>query len=313
VARIRSSGAAARSFQIAVRVPGLVVRGQRLIGQGRFSDAGPLFQQALAVLERRVGHWHPETATLYHHLGALELAAGNWLRGERFAREALRIRLRTRGPRHPEVAADMVALAALLDPQKKHQESEDLYRRAIDIYKRTYGARHVALAVAANTPAVVSAPPSARGAVTATINPRLASFRLHVGRSPVHRFGVFTDEVIPAGKRIIEYAGERIGRREGVKRWNPTQASYLFKLDSYWRIDGAVGGSGAEFVNHSCDPNTKAVLRRGTIQFVSKRRIARGEELTLDYKYSADLERVPCRCGARTCRGAINRPRQANT
>ena len=129
-------------------VPGLVARGQRLIGQGRFSDAGPLFQRALAMLERRVGHWHPETATLYRHLGNLEHAAGNWLRGERFAREALRIRLRTRGPRHPEVAADMVALAALLDPQKKHDESKALYRRAIAIYERTYGARHVALAVA---------------------------------------------------------------------------------------------------------------------------------------------------------------------
>ena len=95
--------------------------------------------------------------------------------------------------------------------------------------------------------------------MTATINPRLASFRLHVGRSPVHGFGVFADEVIPAGKRIIEYAGERIGASRSGAPVEAKQASYLFRLDSYWRIDGAVGGSGAEFVNHSCDPNTKAV------------------------------------------------------
>jgi SET domain-containing protein len=149
--------------------------------------------------------------------------------------------------------------------------------------------------------------------VTATINPRLASFRLSVRRSSVHGFGVFADEAIPAGKRIIEYAGERIARREAVKRWEAKQASYLFRLDSYWRIDGAVGGSGAEFVNHSCDPNIRAVLRRGKIQFVSKRKISRGEELTLDYKYSPDLERLPCRCGARTCRGAMNSPRQTRS
>jgi uncharacterized protein len=145
-----------------------------------------------------------------------------------------------------------------------------------------------------------------------TINPALASFRLHVARSPVHGFGVFADEVIPAAKRIIEYAGERIARREAVLRWDARRASYLFRLDSYWRIDGAVGGSGAEFVNHSCDPNTKAVMRRSRIHFVSTRRISRGEELTLDYKYSPDLERLPCRCGARTCRGAMNSPRQAS-
>ena len=149
--------------------------------------------------------------------------------------------------------------------------------------------------------------------MTATINPRLASFRLSVRRSSVHGFGVFADEAIPAGKRIIEYTGERIARREAVKRWDPKQASYLFKLDSYWRIDGAVGGSGAEFVNHSCDPNTKAVLRRGKIQFVSQRKISRGEELTLDYKYSPDLERLPCRCRAPNCRGAMNSPRQARS
>ena len=149
------------------------------------------------------------------------------------------------------------------------------------------------------------------GVVTATINPRVASFQLHIGRSPVHGFGVFADEVIPAGKRIIEYTGERIARREAVKRWDPKQASYLFRLDSYWRIDGAVGGSGAEFVNHSCEPNIMAVIRRGTIHFFSKRRIKRGEELTLDYKYSPDLERLPCRCGARSCRGVMNSPRQA--
>jgi len=127
----------------------------------------------------------------------------------------------------------------------------------------------------------------------------------------VHGFGVFADEAIPAGKRVIEYTGERIARREAVRRWDPRQPSYLFALDSYWRIDGGVGGSGAEFVNHSCDPNTKAVPRRGKIQFVSKRKISRGEELTLDYKYSPDLERLPCRCGADTCRGAMNSPRRA--
>ena len=127
----------------------------------------------------------------------------------------------------------------------------------------------------------------------------------------MHGFGVFADEVIPAARRIIEYAGERIARREAVRRWEAKQGSYLFRLDSYWRIDGAVGGSGAEFVNHSCDPNIRAVLRRGRIQFVSKRQIYQGEELTLDYKYSPDLERLPCRCGVDTCRGAMNSPRRS--
>jgi len=47
--------------------------------------AAPVFQRALAMLERRAGRWHPETATLYHHLGARSLppATGCAARGSR--------------------------------------------------------------------------------------------------------------------------------------------------------------------------------------------------------------------------------------
>ena len=55
----------------------------------------------------------------------------------------------------------------------------------------------------------------------------------------------------------------------------------------------------------------KARVRRGRIFYYSRRRpIARGEELTLDYKYGADVEPIPCRCGAAACRGTINLPRR---
>jgi SET domain-containing protein len=41
---------------------------------------------------------------------------------------------------------------------------------------------------------------------------------------------------------------------------------------------------------------------------MSKRAIRRGEELTVDYRFSTKIERVPCACGARKCRGTINLP-----
>ena len=82
-------------------------------------------------------------------------------------------------------------------------------------------------------------------------------------------------------------------------------------LDSYWTIDGAIGGSGAEYINHSCAPNLKARLLRGHILYFSKRRIRKGEELTVDYKYAHDITRMPCSCGAPTCRGTMNVNRPA--
>jgi SET domain-containing protein len=39
---------------------------------------------------------------------------------------------------------------------------------------------------------------------------------------------------------------------------------------------------------------------------MSRRTIRRGEELTVDYRFDKDIEQVPCRCGAETCRGVIN-------
>jgi len=146
-------------------------------------------------------------------------------------------------------------------------------------------------------------------ALTGTINPERTRFRLAVRRSRINRIGVFADEPIPAKQQVIEYTGERVSRREASRRWDPKR-SYLFFLNSYWRLDGAIGGSGAELVNHSCEPNMRARIRGNRIFYDSLRAITRGEELTLDYKYSADLPRMPCHCGAATCRGTMNLPRR---
>ena len=108
-------------------------------------------------------------------------------------------------------------------------------------------------------------------------------------------------------RKVIEYTGERINRKE-TKRRSEAQGDriYLFTLDSYWTLDGAVGGSGAEYINHSCDPNIKTVIVRGHILYMSLRPIRKGEELTVDYHVAKDIEDIPCSCGTVKCRGTIN-------
>jgi SET domain-containing protein len=39
---------------------------------------------------------------------------------------------------------------------------------------------------------------------------------------------------------------------------------------------------------------------------MSLRDIQPGEELTIDYHFDKDVEKVPCACGTRKCRGTIN-------
>ncbi len=104
---------------------------------------------------------------------------------------------------------------------------------------------------------------------------------------------------------MIEYTGERISRKE-TKQRGLGRLTYLFTLDDYWTIDGSVGGSGAEYINHCCDPNLRAEIRQGHILYVSKRKIRKGEELTVDYRFSKKVEKVTCRCGSASCRGTIN-------
>jgi SET domain-containing protein len=135
------------------------------------------------------------------------------------------------------------------------------------------------------------------------INPRFCCFRLKVDRSKIEGWGVYADEVIPAGRKVIEYTGERISRRERKRR---ADGKYLFSLDSYWTVDGSVDGSGAEFINHSCEPNLESRIVKGHILYVSLRRIQNGEELTVDYNFDSTDETVPCHCGSTMCRGTIN-------
>jgi len=46
------------------------------------------------------------------------------------------------------------------------------------------------------------------------IDPRYAQFRLSIRESRIHQRGVYAEEPIPARRKVIEYTGERISRRE---------------------------------------------------------------------------------------------------
>ena len=142
---------------------------------------------------------------------------------------------------------------------------------------------------------------------TPAIDPRFVHYKLILRDSGIHGLGVYAGQPIPKGRKVIEYTGERISRRETRRRSEiQDKQIYLFTLDNYWTLDGASGGSGAEYVNHSCDPNLYTWIFKGHILYMSARPIKRGEELTVDYHFSKDIEEVPCFCGSAKCRGTIN-------
>jgi len=104
----------------------------------------------------------------------------------------------------------------------------------------------------------------------------------------------------------MEYTGVRLNRKQAAAI-ESGEYTYLFAIDSYWTLDGAQGGSGAEIINHSCEPNLVSRVMKGHILYISLRDVAPGEELTIDYNFSDLKEMTPCSCGAPTCRGTIEK------
>lgn len=137
--------------------------------------------------------------------------------------------------------------------------------------------------------------------------------------SAIQGRGAFATRPIKKGERIAEYGGERISWKEADRRYDDTTMrrhhTFLFAVTSRTVIDGAINGTDARFINHSCEPNCEAVDDRGRIYIESIRAIASGEELTYDYAYERDATHTPedealyaCHCGAPTCRGTILAP-----
>ena len=106
---------------------------------------------------------------------------------------------------------------------------------------------------------------------------------------------------------MIEYTGERISLREAFRRRLRPQL-YLFRCSARRLIDGGIGGSGAEFINHACAPNLVARFDHRRVFLSSLRPIAKGAELLLDYHVRGDIAPIPCLCASPTCRGFLNEP-----
>jgi SET domain-containing protein len=138
------------------------------------------------------------------------------------------------------------------------------------------------------------------------IDPEYACFDIEIRRSKIHRYGVYASERIPPNRKVMEYTGLRLNRQQAAAI-DGAEYTYLFAVDSYWTLDGARGGSGAEIINHSCEPNLVSRVMKGHILYMSLRAIKPGEELTIDYNFSDDPEKTQCSCGSKSCRGTIEK------
>ncbi len=127
---------------------------------------------------------------------------------------------------------------------------------------------------------------------------------LTVGRSRVAGRGLFAGSDIPARAKIGEFEGEKIGLREARRRARGRAVIAIVELERH-ALDATHTGRGFRYINHSCAPNTFIRCTADRAEFYALRRIARGEELTVDYGESHHDGKLRCRCGAARCRGFL--------
>jgi SET domain-containing protein len=132
---------------------------------------------------------------------------------------------------------------------------------------------------------------------TISTSTKVARPRFAVKRSTTG-LGLFALEVIPAGKRMIEYIGSILTYEEANKRGG----KYLVKIDEKYVIDGSARSNIARYINHSCRPNSKLYTSGVRVWIWSLRAIEAGEEITINYgKEYIDEHIKPRGCKCKVC------------
>ena len=129
--------------------------------------------------------------------------------------------------------------------------------------------------------------------------------KIRIEETPLGK-GVFARRTLAADLVVGEILGE-------VLDDHPEDSSYCMELQSGRLLEP---GPPLRFLNHSCEPNCELFYwvdeetnapAEDRLWLQTLRRIAAGEEMTIDYCWPADAA-IRCRCQAASCRGWVVDP-----
>jgi hypothetical protein len=116
--------------------------------------------------------------------------------------------------------------------------------------------------------------------------------------------GVFATRPFARGVLLAAYGGAIVTDAE-LKMLSPEERLYTLQVeDDLHLVTPLDHVGGADFINHSCDPNARL---SGTTNLVALRAILTDEEICFDYAMSDSniYMDFACHCGAPTCRKLI--------
>jgi SET domain-containing protein len=135
--------------------------------------------------------------------------------------------------------------------------------------------------------------------------PAYQKFAVDVRASAIDGQGVFAAEAVRKRLKIGEIRGESISVGEARIRATRSERIMIVELSARKAIDFSRSSDPMRYTNHSCKPNAQLVIRNGRVEFYALRDIAPGVEITVDYGETHHDGKLPCRCGAPGCRGAL--------
>ena len=89
--------------------------------RGRYPEALPLYQRALAIREQELGPTHPNTASSLNNLAGLYESQGNYNEALPLCQRALAICEKQLGPTHPDTVTIRENYTDLLQKMKRKQ------------------------------------------------------------------------------------------------------------------------------------------------------------------------------------------------
>ena len=134
------------------------------------------------------------------------------------------------------------------------------------------------------------------------------NYPLAVSKSKIAGKGAYALRAIPAKRKLGNMGGEIISYKEAQKRVKKQPGNVLFMVEfdnDDIALDASINSNELRHINHSCDPNTFMRRAYRKVEFYTLRSVKKGEELTCDYGETHHDGKLPCKCGAKNCRGYI--------
>jgi hypothetical protein len=118
--------------------------------------------------------------------------------------------------------------------------------------------------------------------------------------------GVYAEEYIGIGEKILEFGGAIISSKELPYPYE-SEKDYFLQIghDLYLGPSGDID----DYVNHSCSPNSGVRIKNGCVELIAILPIQCGDQVTFNYTttMSSDWGEFRCGCGSKKCCGIVKK------